>query len=36
MNVTIIRKQRPALPGEKTLPLKPPAWNKPAPQLPRF
>jgi len=33
--ITIIRKQRPVLPGE-LLPPKPPAWDKPAPQLPRF
>lgn len=35
MNVSIIRKQRPTLPGEQ-LPPKPPNWNKPEPKLPRF
>jgi len=30
---TIIRKQRPVLPGE-TLPPAPPSYKKPAPQLP--
>jgi len=33
--ITIIRKQRPVLPGEQ-LPPKPPKYNKPAPQLPHF
>lgn len=33
--ITIIRKQRPVLPGE-LLPPVPPAHKKPAPQLPRF
>jgi len=32
--ISIIRKQRPVLPGELLLPPKPPTYNKPAPQLP--
>jgi len=33
--ITIIRKQRPVLPGE-LLPPAPPVHKKPAPQLPRI
>lgn len=31
----IIQKKRPVLPGE-ALPPKPPTWDKPQPQLPKF
>jgi hypothetical protein len=31
--ITVIRKQRPVLPGE-TLPPAPPSYKKPSPQLP--
>ena len=33
--LTVIHKKRPVLPGE-SLPPRPPVWNKPAPQLPKF